>query len=253
MEPRNERRLVLAVRIHEFDARTVRMQDQMRQGMAEVLDRAAAHSGLDRASWSLVPGDGGELAILPPAEPEVRVADSFVRRLAAGLIEYDRLVATEARLRLRLAIHFGPANVEKHGFSGRAPRVARRLCDSVAAGRVLAETAAHLVVVVSAQIFEDTIAEQLTSLEADHLRKVDVRGESAWVWAPDHRLDGIDLERDEPGERADPSGREERSGRRHPDGAGPVPGAFHGAHVEIHGNGYLAARDMEIHYDGGSE
>ncbi len=251
MEHRNERRLLLAVRIDGYEAGTGLMQAAMQKGLAAVLDQAAARTGLDRASWRCRPSGDGELAVLPPSEPEPRVTDHYVRQLGGALLEHNRLVAAGARLRLRLAIHFGPVNDGAIGLGGSGPVVVCRLRDSTPVRQALRGTDADLVVIASGPIFDDTIAEQLTTLEADDLCRVTVERQDAWIWTPGHSLDGIDLSAADP-EHEDAGTDGAGDGRTgDPPGAGES-GNFAGAtirgeHVKV------AGRDIYIHHYGGRE
>ncbi|MFI7419969.1 hypothetical protein [Nonomuraea sp. NPDC049684] len=180
-----ERRLVLAVRAHGYDTRTARMQGLIREGLSGALDVAARRARLDRPSWGRVGEVGGELAVLPPGEPEPVVCDAFVHQVLGAVREHNRVTAPEGRLRLRLAINFGmTAGEAAGGYTGPGPVVARELAGCAAARAVLERGAAELVVVMSADVVEDTIAGQLTSLETKDLREVDAGGRRAWLWLP---------------------------------------------------------------------
>ena len=85
--------------------------------------------------------------------------------LRGALFRLNRDRKDEARLRLRLAVHFGVAKPGPNGYQGPGPVVLSRLCDSGPLKRVLMESGADLAVVFSRQIYADTIASGLTLLD----------------------------------------------------------------------------------------
>ena len=113
--------------------------------------------------------------MLPRKEPEVRVVERFPRELRGALFRLNRDRKDEARLRLRLAVHFGVAKPGPNGYQGPGPVVLSRLCDSGPLKRVLMESGADLAVVFSRQIYADTIASGLTLLDPAELCRVRVR------------------------------------------------------------------------------
>ncbi|MFC4591233.1 hypothetical protein [Sphaerisporangium corydalis] len=180
-----ERRLVLAVHAHGYDKRTALMQRLTGESLGTAFDAAAGRAGLGTDQWHRTREGHRLLAVLPVGAPEPLVTDHFVQQVHIAIREHNRLVATEGRLRLRLAIHFGMVggNAES-GFDGPAPVEAHEMAGCRGALEVLDRSEADLVVVVSKPIFEDTIAGQLTSLETRDLRKLHVHGRDAWLWAP---------------------------------------------------------------------
>ncbi|MFI7106430.1 hypothetical protein ACIBK9_09000 [Nonomuraea sp. NPDC050227] len=238
-----ERRLVLAVRAHGYDTRTARMQGVIREGLSGALDVAARRARLDRPSWGRVGEVGGELAVLPPGEPEPVVCDAFVHQVLAAVREHNRLTAPDGRLRLRLAINFGmTAGEAAGGYTGPGPVVARELAGCAAARAVLERGAAELVVVMSADVVEDTIAGQLTSLETEDLREVDAGGRRAWLWLPGGHPWPDDPAGQGPACDAAPAPDAPASGAP---SAGSGGGAFAGAHIIAES---VAGRDIHHHY-----
>jgi hypothetical protein len=182
MDEAYERRLMLAIRAHEYDRRTARMQALTREGLEVALDEAAARVRLDRGAWRSSGVGGESLTVLPAGTPETTIVDRFVRQLHSAMRERNRLVPPQGRLRLGLAIHFGL--VARAGEAdGPGVIVARSLagCDPLL--EHLSATTADMVVIVSRPVYDDTIAAQLTSLEAEDLREVDAQGEKAWMWS----------------------------------------------------------------------
>lgn len=187
-EGRVERRLLLSVDARGYGSAPGWMHGEIQRGLLEVLDGAAREAGLRREAWVRQGAGDGELAVLPLEEPEVRVVERFPREMKDALLRLNRGRTDEARLRLRLAVHFGTAKPGPMGYEHAGPVVVSRLCDSEPLKRVLAASGADLAVVFSRQIHTDTIQSGLTLLNPAELHRVRVRNkefdEDAWIWVP---------------------------------------------------------------------
>ncbi len=178
------------------DQRHVAVQD----GLLAVLDEAAAEARLTRTTWVKQPGGDGELAVLPTTEPEPRVVDDFVRKLAAALRHHNRDLRPERRLRLRVAIHHGNAMPASNGFSGQGVVVVSRLVSSQPIRKALIASDGDLAVIVSRQVFMDTVIQGHTSFDPNAFRKVRIQNkefsDDAWIWIPDGDVHALDLSAD---------------------------------------------------------
>jgi hypothetical protein len=153
--------------------------------LPEILDEAAVAAGLDRSAWLKQPQGDGELALVPPDQPEPRVVDDFVRELDASLQVRNHSRRSDARLRLRMAIDFGVAYEAPYGFAGEAVVATARLLASDGLHRALADAAdADLAVILSPQIYR-TVLHRHTSLAADHFYRIEVSEKEyhseAWI------------------------------------------------------------------------
>lgn len=195
------RRLLVAIDAKSYGSGDDQRHDAIQNGLLVVLDEAAAEAHLARADWLKQPAGDSELAVLPPAEPEPRVVADFVYKLAAALRHHNRDLQAARRLRLRLAIHHGTAMPSSNGFSGQGIVVVSRLVDSPPLRTALAVSGADLAVIVSRQVFMDTVVQGHTSLEPTALRKVTVRNkefvDDAWIWVPDGDVHSLDLSESE--------------------------------------------------------
>ncbi|MEU5000167.1 hypothetical protein [Streptomyces sp. NPDC021622] len=186
------RRLLLAVDAEGYGRADVLTQREFQEAIARLSGEAADAAGLDRARWVTQEGGDSLFAVLPAdlgaAEPVL--VDAFMRGLDAGLRAFNHNRVRQAWLRLRAAVHFGPASLGANGFVGSAPVEIGRILDSTALRTALAEASdACLAVAVSAVVFHDVVrGEAYTSLRSDEFRQVRVeekeyRGE-AWIWVP---------------------------------------------------------------------
>jgi hypothetical protein len=182
-----ERRLLLAVDAKGYGGADAVTQRQFQDGITRLLDEAAATARLDRADWLTQEGGDSVFAVLPETAYEPALIDTFMRALEAGLRAFNQNRIPRARLRLRAAVHFGPASPGSNGFFGRAPVEIGRILDSAALRTALDESPdAALAVAVSAIVFHDVVKEAHTTLREEEFRRVSVtekeyRGE-AWIW-----------------------------------------------------------------------
>lgn len=173
-------------------------QGAIQIGLLAVADAAAEHAGLDRSAWDRQGSGDGELAVLPLTEAEPRVVDDFVRELAAALTEHNYDLHPQSRLRLRVAIHHGVAIPASNGYGGQGVVVVSRLVDSKPIRAALAvQDQANLAVILSKQVYIDTIVQRHTSLAHQEFRRVQVANkeftEEAWLRLPGHDVHALDL------------------------------------------------------------
>ncbi|TDQ04762.1 hypothetical protein [Labedaea rhizosphaerae] len=165
-------------------------QRELQRVLVASCDHAARAAGLDRATWAKQPAGDGEFAVLPVDEREDLVVDRYVRELSAELSRYNGRVAPDARLRLRLAVHFGRLAEAANGYAGPAPIVVGRMLDSAVLRQALIDSDADLAVLFSDQVYQDFIATLSTTVRPAHLRRVVVREKGfeadAWLWVPGH-------------------------------------------------------------------
>ncbi len=180
------RYLCLAVDAKGYGARDNVAQYDLQRDLPRVLRDAAEAAGLDREHWHIQPQGDGERALLPPGQPEPLVVDDFVRELDAGLALLNYEKRPEARLRLRVAIHFGVAYEAPSGFAGDGIVVTARLLDSVALHQALdAASDADVAVALSDRVYSDTVLQRHTSLRPDQFVRVEVKEKEyagpAWI------------------------------------------------------------------------
>jgi len=164
-------------------------QHEVRVDLAAILGRAAASAHLDRTGWSTQDKGDGELALVPANVPKAALVADYVRELVTELDRYNRSRNEQGRIRVRVAFHHGEARVDRNGFPGDAPVVACRLLDSEPAREALrAIPEAHLALILSDRMFEDTAASRERGLDPEHFRRVEVKQDKyqgvGWVTVP---------------------------------------------------------------------
>jgi hypothetical protein len=158
----------------------------MQAGIKTVLNDAASAAKLDRNRWSLQGAGDGELAILPPNEPEPLIVDAYARQLDVRLAIYNAALPPERRIRLRMAVHFGAAMPAENGYAGQGVVAVSRLVDSPPVREALqAAPDATLVLALTRQVFDDVVRQGHVSFsEADFTRvtvQVKEFQDEAWI------------------------------------------------------------------------
>ncbi|MDX2851218.1 hypothetical protein ACH5AL_36585 [Actinacidiphila glaucinigra] len=183
------RRLLLALDAQGYGSKEDWLQRSIQKAIRGHLDGAADDAGLSTRSWEIQPAGDGLLAVLPPDVPEDKVLDPLLRSFAQRLREHNRERNEASALRMRAAVHIGPATVAANGYSGDGPVRVGRLLDSGPLRRALAATSGPLAVAISEPLYRDVIVSSgCTQWTADDFRQVVVHvketREPAWLCTP---------------------------------------------------------------------
>lgn len=181
-----ERRLLVAVDAAGYGGGDDQEHFALQSGLTAALNESAAAVGLRRNLWLKQAMGDGELAILPHDEPEPVVVDDFIRQLDAALADRNRDAPPRARIRLRVAIHFGAAMAADNGYAGQGVVAVSRLLDSLPVRNTLAGSPdANVAVILSRQVFNDVVRQGHVSFPETALAKVRVQvkeyQDEAWV------------------------------------------------------------------------
>jgi hypothetical protein len=194
------RKLLVSVDVKGYGRRDDRQRRAVQDDLLAMLDEAAALAGLSRSSWERHPGGDGELAILPASESDLRVVDDFVRELRTALEHHNHDLLPEARLRLRMAIHYGVVDPSSNGYTGGGVTDVSRMLDSDQLRAALDDDEAYLAVMISGRLFAETIAQRHTSLKEADFRRVRIRNkeyaEHAWLYVPGVDVHSLDIPED---------------------------------------------------------
>jgi hypothetical protein len=171
--------LCLAVDTERYSSRSDPGQEQVQRVLADVLAAAYLAAGLEGRVVRQPNGDG-EVSLLDPELDEVDAAARFVDALSAAL------TAVPARVRLRLALHLGRADVGAQGFVGQAVVKVCRLLDAAPGRAALAgHPDRNLVVVLSEQLHDELRAAADPRLPAESFERVRVEAKNfaadAWL------------------------------------------------------------------------
>lgn len=189
---------MLSVDARGYSSGDGRRQAAYQQGLVDLMATSAEAAGLRRNDWDCQKAGDGELAILPPDEPESVLIDDFCRILAEHLADYNEDRIDGARLRLRLAIHNGVVELAANGYAGKPIVAVSRLVNADVARAVQdALPQAGLVVIVSNRVFLDTVAQGHTVTRPSRFRKAVVQVKEyrdyAWLYVPGFDLRDLNL------------------------------------------------------------
>lgn len=192
-----QRSLLVCCDLKSYGSADDLLQRELQELLVRSLDRAGEAAGLDRTTWRRQANGDEEWAVLPTATREGDVVDRYVRALDAVLAATNRYRVPHARLRMRMAIHYGTTVEGANGYPGRDSVLVSRLLDSGPAHAALEQSDADLVVVLSDLLFTSLVAAGYTTLRAEHFRRVDVRVKTfeghGWMWIPSGDVHALDL------------------------------------------------------------
>ncbi|QKW38299.1 hypothetical protein HUT06_33395 [Actinomadura sp. NAK00032] len=171
MGARSRRSLCAALDIKGWSSRLVPEQIRAQQALVTVAMAACREAGLPE---QIVQSSGDGVLILPPSDiDETAAIPALVAELEVALRQENRLLAEDARIRLRLALTSGLVTPGPAGFNGAAVIDCFRLLDSPPVKDALDDhPAAQLAVIVSDHLFQDVIRNGFRSLRAEDFWRV---------------------------------------------------------------------------------
>ncbi|MFI9006968.1 hypothetical protein ACIGNX_07030 [Actinosynnema sp. NPDC053489] len=197
-----QRSLLVCCDLKSYGAADDQLQRELQELLVRTLDRAGEAAGLDRTTWSRQAKGDEEWAVLPATTPEGDVVDRYVRALDVELGKTNRYRVPEAKLRLRLAIHFGTTVQGANGYPGQDAVLVSRLLNSEPPHAALEQSTADLVVVLSESLFDSLVVPGYTTLRPEYFRRVDVRVKNfaghGWMWLPGGDVHSLVLGGDAP-------------------------------------------------------
>ncbi|MFG2039424.1 hypothetical protein [Dactylosporangium sp. NPDC048998] len=190
--------LCLSVDVQGYARNDDIRQAEIQHDLIDLLDRAGARAGLDRRRWIRQPAGDAELALIPSAEAPSRVVGDFCLELAAALWRYNRMRDPVARMRLRLALDDGPADVARNGFAGQAVVGAGRLVNAAPPRQALdLAGTADLAVILSDGVHRDWVRSGRSAVRPGWCRRIAVvekeYAADAWLWLPGADVHGLVL------------------------------------------------------------
>lgn len=152
-------RSIVAVDVEGFGARKRTDADRLevRNGMHRALREAFGTAGVDLSSCHVDDSGDGILVLVPPNVPKATLVDLLPRGLADALARHNEAAEPGATMRMRMAVHAGEVTFDENGTTGSAIIHAFRMLDAPQVKAVLAESAALLVLVVSAWIRDEVV------------------------------------------------------------------------------------------------
>jgi len=183
--------MIVALDVEGFGDRQRTRQHQIivRNGLYRALRAAFSAVGLAWEDCYHEDRGDGLFLLLPADVPKKAVVAPLPREFAAALREHNAVVAPQARIRVRLALHAGEIQHDAFGVTGTALTTAFRLLDAAAVRAALAASPGVLAVVASDWLYDDVVRHEPAADPAAY-RKVRVAVKElrthAWVGRPDY-------------------------------------------------------------------
>jgi tetratricopeptide (TPR) repeat protein len=184
-------RTIMVVDVERFadQHRTNSHQVIVRDALYEVVRRALAEAGISwSACWHEDRGDG-MLVLVSAQIPKALFVDIVPGVVADGLREHNLCHAGEEQIRLRMALHAGEVQFDRHGVTSAAVNHTFRLLDAQPLRTALANSSGALALITSRWFFEDVVRNSVT-VDPTTYRPVWVAAKetstAAWIALPDH-------------------------------------------------------------------
>src|SRR5262249_13551950 len=133
-------------------------------------------------------GDG-IFMLIPPEVPKSLLVEALPPALVAALQAHNGEHDVREQIRLRMALHAGEVNYDKHGVAGASINLAFRLVDAGPLKAALARSSGVLAIIVSSWFFEEVVR-HLAIDDAAQYASVPVAvketNTTGWVCLPDH-------------------------------------------------------------------
>jgi hypothetical protein len=179
-------RLVVSVDACGFGRLGMLAKKRLRQAMYAAYAEACEAVGVRAGDIHQEDRGDGILAALGPAVPPADMAGPWLDTLHQSVREHNQ--SGGVPLRLRVAMHAGLVAHDGKGLVGNAVDLTCRLCDSQAARRIIDDTGADLVLVVSDALYRTVIREGGRYIEPDHYTPARVTNketdQTAWFHIP---------------------------------------------------------------------
>jgi len=181
---------IVVVDVEGFGARHRTRADQgaIRHGLYQALQLAFMRSGVGWDDCYHEDRGDGVLILVPPQVPKVMLAAGVPGELAAAIHAHNQAHDTNARIRLRLALHGGEVLHDAYGVTGTAVNLAFRLLEAGQLKQALAGSPGVLAVITSAWFYEEVVRHTEQCAPATWRRvlvMVKETREDGWISLPD--------------------------------------------------------------------
>lgn len=179
-------RSLVAVDIESYSGRDNQGQTELRKKLREVCDEAFSRTTVSAESRQ----DQGDafLFLFPPEVTKVLLASDLIREILIALRLSNRNWLPEARMRLRVALHYGEVHPDGTGYAGEAVVTVMRLLDAEPLRAALKTAPDDLAVIVSKQLYRDVVRHGYRGMDPSDYVQVQVArkefSEPAWIRVP---------------------------------------------------------------------
>lgn len=188
-------RAILIVDIERFcdESRTNAHLIVLRAALYSLLSTVLAEIGTSLTGCYHEDRGDGVFVLVPPEVPKSLLVDVVPGALARELDRHNRGRPPEEQMRLRLALHAGEINHDRHGVSGCCLNRAFRLLAAPPLKKALLASPGTLAVIVSTWFYDEVVRHRRQANPAAY-RQVRVTNEdtatTAWICLPQLEING---------------------------------------------------------------
>ena len=183
-------RTVVAVDVEGFGdrRRTNRNQLAIRDGLYGAMQEAFHEAGIPWNDRDHEDRGDGMFILVGSEVPKSLFVESLPSALVSALRRHNEAHSHLERIRLRMALHAGEVNYDKHGATAFSINFTFRLLDSHPVKEALAGSPGVLAVIASSWFFEEVIRHSTTHAAEYYPVPVVVKETTttAWICCPDH-------------------------------------------------------------------
>jgi DNA-binding SARP family transcriptional activator len=152
-------RSILVVDVEGFGDRHRTNHDQLavRAGLYRALQSAFSQAGVPWARCHREDRGDGVFMLVPPEVPKAVLVEPLPTALAAAIRDHNGTCKAGEQFRLRMALHAGEVNYDKHGVTSTAVNHTFRLSDAIAIKDALAGSPGVLALITSDWFYEEVV------------------------------------------------------------------------------------------------
>jgi hypothetical protein len=182
---------MFSVDIGSFGRLTPRLGLLSRDALYAVIEEACGASGICWHSCYHEDRGDGLVALAPAGESVETLIDPFVMHVRNGLSDYNKILADDAQIQLRLAIHAGYVYTDSHGISGTDVTHLFRLLQAPALKTRFAQHQSDFALIVSDHVYGEIIEYSPGQIDAAAFQSISVDVKETrsrgWIWLPPSR------------------------------------------------------------------
>jgi class 3 adenylate cyclase len=177
-------RTIVAVDVEGFGnkSRTNRNQVAIRDGLYRAMRTAFERAGILWSGRDHEDRGDGMLILVNSEVPKSLFAESLPPALAGALREHNSAHPDLERIRLRMALHAGEVNFDKHGVTAASINLTFRLLESGPVKEALAESSSVLAVITSSWFFDEVVRHSAADTASYRRVPVTVKETTTTAW-----------------------------------------------------------------------
>jgi hypothetical protein len=185
-------RTIVVVDIEGFGdrRRTNRNQVEVRSGLYKVMQDAFYHARIPWVDDGHEDRGDGVFVLISGDIPKILFVESLPTALASALREYNASHSQQEQFRLRMALHAGEVNYDKHGATATDINLAFRLLEAKELKASLANSTGLLAFITSSRFYKEVVRDNVA--DADVYRRIWVRVKETstvgWMYPPERIL-----------------------------------------------------------------